>query len=151
MGIIMLTGACAAEQRIEGLEDGADDYVAKPFSPADLLARVEAVLRRRRERGHAGFGPFALDRRQWQVTDGAGRVLDLSPTEVDLVAAFASHPDQPLGRDDLLRPAPARDDPLDRSIDSRIGRLRRKLAAAGLPEDAIRTLRGQGHLYATRG
>ncbi len=150
MGIIMLTGADAPDQRIEGLEDGADDYVTKPFSPADLTARVEAVLRRRRERAHLAFGPFALDRRQWRLTDGGGRVLDLSPTEVDLVAAFASHPDRPLGRDDILRLAPARDDPLDRSIDSRIGRLRRKLEAAGLPRGAIRTLRGKGYLYSTR-
>lgn len=151
MGIILLTGADAPGQLIEGLEDGADDYVTKPFSAADLSARIEAVLRRRRERAHLAFGPFALDLAAWRLLDGAGRVVELSPTEIDLVAAFATHADRPLTRDDLLRLAPARDDPLDRSIDSRVGRLRRKLEAAGLPVDAIRTLRGKGYLYATRG
>lgn len=145
MGIVMLTGAGALEARVEGLAI-ADDYVAKPFSLAELKARVEAVLRRRA--GGLAFGLLTVDLVGWRVLGPAGP-LDLSPTEVDLIAAFASRPDAPLSRDDLLRLAPAGDDVEDRSIDSRVSRLRRKLAALGL--DPIRTLRGSGYIYHTRG
>lgn len=146
MGIMMLTGAGALEARVEGLAV-ADDYVAKPFSLAELVARVEAVLRRRV--GGLAFGALTVDLAGWRVLGPAGP-LDLSPTEVDLVAAFASRADTPLHRDDLLRLAPARDDVEDRSIDSRVSRLRRKLADLGV-EDPIRTLRGFGYVYHTRG
>ncbi len=145
-GIIMLTGAGAVEARVEGLAV-ADDYVAKPFSLAELAARVEGVLRRRA--AGLSFGPLTVDLAAWRVV-GAEGPLDLSPTEVDLIAAFASRPDEPLTRDDLLRLAPARDDPEDRSIDSRIARLRRKLEGLGAG-DPIRTLRGFGYVYHTRG
>ncbi len=144
--IIMLTGAGALDARIEGLAV-ADDYVAKPFSLAELAARVDALLRRRQS--DLSFGPLRVDRAAWRVS-GPDGPLDLSPTEVDLIAAFASRPDVPLTRDDLLRLAPARDDPEDRSIDSRVARLRRKLEALGCG-DPIRTLRGLGYIYHTRG
>lgn len=146
MGIVMLTGADGLEARIEGLSV-ADDYVAKPFSLAELVARVEAVLRRRS--GGLAFGALTVDLVGWRVM-GPDGALDLSPTEVDLIAAFASRPDTPLDRDDLLRLAPARDDVEDRSIDSRVSRLRAKLAALGIG-DPIRTLRGFGYVYHTRG
>ena len=146
MGIVMLTGEGALARRLEGLAV-ADDYVAKPFSLAELAARIEAVLRRRA--GGLAFGPLTVDLAGWRVR-GPGGPLDLSPTEIDLIAAFASHPDTPLDRDALLRLAPARDDVEDRSVDSRVSRLRRKLADLGL-EDPIRTLRGFGYVYHTRG
>lgn len=146
MGIVMLTGASGLAARVEGLAV-ADDYVAKPFSLAELAARVEAVLRRRS--GGLPFGALTVDLVGWRVT-GPDGALDLSPTEVDLIAAFASRPDTPLHRDDLLRLAPARDDVEDRSIDSRVSRLRAKLATVGIG-DPIRTLRGFGYVYHTRG
>ena len=146
MGIVMLTGADGLEARIEG-PSVADDYVAKPFSLAELAARVEAVLRRRS--GGLAFGALTVDLVGWRVM-GPDGALDLSPTEVDLIASFASRPDTPLDRDDLLRLAPARDDVEDRSIDSRVSRLRAKLAALGIG-DPIRTLRGFGYVYHTRG
>lgn len=147
MAIIFLTGAGTPEARIEGLAI-ADDYVPKPFSLAELRARIEAVLRRR-ARG-LGFGHLTVDLAAWRVLGPEGP-LDLAPGEVDLIAAFASHPDAPLSRDDLLRLAPARDDdPSDRSVDSRLSRLRPKLEAAGAG-GLIRTLRGFGYLYHTRG
>lgn len=146
LGLVMLTGAGEVAARIEGLAV-ADDYVPKPFSLPELRARIEAVLRRR-AKGLA-FGPLTVDLVAWQVTGPDGPV-GLTPGEVDLVAAFATHPDTPLSRDDILRLAPARDDPTDRSVDSRLSRLRRKLEAFGAG-DLIRTLRGAGYLYHTRG
>lgn len=146
LGIVFLTGAGAVEARVEGLAV-ADDYVAKPFSLAELAARIEAVLRRRS--GGLSFGLLSVDPVGWRVC-GPDGPLDLSPTEVDLVAAFASRPDTPLSRDDLLRLAPAGDDVEDRSIDSRVSRLRRRLAGLGVA-DPIRTLRGFGYVYHTRG
>lgn len=144
--IIMLTGKGAVDERVEGLAL-ADDYVAKPFSLLELAARVDAVLRRRA--AGLAFGPLSVDLAAWRVVGPKGP-LDLSPTEIDLIAVFASRPDVPLTRDELLRLAPARDDPEDRSIDSRIARLRRKLEALGIT-DPIRTLRGFGYVYHTRG
>lgn len=146
LGIVILTGACDLDARIEGLAV-ADDYVAKPFSLAELAARIDAVLRRRA--GGLTFGPLTVDLAGWRVLGPDGS-LELSPTEIDLIAAFASRPDVPLDRDEILRLAPARDDVEDRSIDSRVSRLRRKLAALGI-DDPIRTLRGFGYLYHTRG
>ena len=146
IGIVMLTGRGDLEARLEGLAV-ADDYLAKPFSLAELAARIEAVLRRRA--GGLAFGALTVDLVGWRVLGPAGP-LDWTATEVDLVAAFASRPDTPLDRDALLRLAPARDDVEDRSIDSRVSRLRRKLAELGV-DDPLRTLRGLGYVYHTRG
>jgi DNA-binding response OmpR family regulator len=151
VGIVMLTGKAEIEARVEGLDTGADDYVTKPFSLAELAARVDAVLRRRAADRMLPLGPLVIDLKEWRVATATGTPLDFSPTEVDLVVAFASNPDRPLTRDELLRLAPARDDPNDRSIDSRVARLRQKLADLALEGDPIRTLRGYGYVYTTRG
>lgn len=151
VGIVMLTGKGEVEARVEGLDIGADDYVTKPFSLSELAARVDAVLRRRAAERMLPFGPLVVDRKEWRVSLASGDRLDLSPTEVDLIAAFASNPDRPLTRDELLRLAPARDDTNDRSIDSRVARLRQKLVDLKLDGDPIRTLRGYGYVYTTRG
>ncbi len=150
IGIVMLTGAGDLVDRVAGLEVGADDYVTKPFSLAELNARIAAVLRRRRLAGQeiVAFGPLSLDLRRWRVLDAEGAPLPLFPTEVDLIAAFATHRGRVLSRDDLLRLAPAHgDDPLDRSIDTRITRLRRKLEQAGADGQLIQALRGNGYVY----
>ena len=155
-GIVMLTGADTLIDRVVGLEVGADDYVGKPFDLAELRARIEAVLRRRVPGGHGqplpegilAFGPYRFDTRRFRLTDAAGAEVPLAAMELDLVAAFATHPRRALTREDLLRLAPARDgDSFDRSIDNRITRLRRKLERDPAKPELIKTVRGAGYLY----
>jgi DNA-binding response OmpR family regulator len=150
LGIVMLTAADAMIDRVVGLEVGADDYVTKPFSLPELSARIDAVLRRRQRlrEGRIPFGPFTLDLRDWKLLAPDGTTLALSGTEIDLIAAFATNEGKVLSRDDILRLAPAHgDDPIDRSIDTRITRLRRKLERDGLDTDLIATSRGSGYIY----
>lgn len=150
LGVIMLTGAGEVGDRIAGLERGADDYVPKPFSLPELKARIEAVLRRRRtmQAGLLSFGPMRLDLKNWALLGPDGAALPLMGTEIDLIAAFVTHPETVLSRDDILRLAPAHgDDPLDRSVDTRITRLRAKFERLGLDPDLIRTARGSGYIY----
>jgi DNA-binding response OmpR family regulator len=155
-GIIMLTAADTIIDRVVGLEVGADDYVGKPFDLAELRARIEAVLRRRLHQakpsslaaGILPFGPYRFDTKRFRLTDATGEEVSLADMELDLVAAFASHPGHALGRADLLRLAPARnDDTFDRSIDNRITRLRRKLERDPAKPELIKTVRGAGYLY----
>jgi len=152
-GIIMLTGTGDLVDRVVGLEIGADDYLAKPVALAELAARITAVLRRR-SAGLAAvdgvaFGSFRFDLRAFSLLDAAGRPVDLSPMEVDLVAAFATNPGRVLSRDELMRLAPPRDDDSnDRSIDHRVTRLRRKLEDDPEHPQLIKTVRGTGYVYA---
>jgi DNA-binding response OmpR family regulator len=97
----------------------------------------------------APFGPFRLDLRAFCLRDAAGKAVDLSPMEVDLVAAFATNPGRVLSRDELMRLAPPRDDESnDRSIDHRVTRLRRKLEADPEHPQLIKTVRGMGYVHA---
>jgi DNA-binding response OmpR family regulator len=152
-GIIMLTGTGDMVDRVVGLEIGADDYLAKPVALAELAARIAAVLRRRAAaqapvEGIA-FGAFRFDLRAFSLLNTAGRPVDLSPMEVDLVAAFATNPGRVLSRDELMRLAPPRgDDSNDRSIDHRVTRLRRKLEVDPEHPQLIKTVRGAGYIYA---
>lgn len=149
-GIVMLTGFDDLIDKVVGLEIGADDYVTKPFSLPELGARLQAVLRRRRsdKATVVPFGAFFLDLKCWKLYEPSGREVSLFPTEIDLVAAFATNPGKMLTRDDILRLAPAhRNDSLDRSIDTRITRLRRKLESRGLDGDLVKTSRGHGYMY----
>lgn len=150
LGIIMLTGAIDLVDRVVGLEIGADDYITKPFSLNELHARIEAVLRRRRFNGEnvIAFGAFSLDLKRWKLFEPNGEEVPLFPTEIDLIAAFATRAGKLLSRDDILKLAPAHgSDPIDRSIDSRIKRLRRKLEQSGQNGDLIETTRGSGYIY----
>ena len=153
-GIVILTGAGDLVDRVVGLEIGADDYLAKPVELAELAARISAVLRRRPVGGAAAaagpsFGPYNLDLRAFCLRDSTGHPVELSPMEVDLVAAFATNPGKVLTRDDLLRLAPPRDDEShDRSIDHRVTRLRRKLEADPEHPQLIKTVRGVGYVHA---
>ena len=154
-GIVMLTGANTVIDRIVGLEIGADDYIAKPCAMAELRARIEAVLRRRRPPlgeslpdGIVRFGPYRFDIKRFLLTDGHGSEVPLAPMELDLVAAFALHPGRALSREDLLRLAPPRgDDSFDRSVDNRVTRLRRKLESDPTRPELIKTLRSAGYIY----
>ena len=150
LGIIMLTASDDTVDQVVGLETGADDYIAKPYEPRELHARVEAVLRRRRFNASdiVPFGAFSLDLKQWKLFEPNGAEVPLFPTEIDLIAAFATRAGKLLTRDEILKLAPAHGtDPIDRSIDSRIKRLRRKLEQSGQNGDLIETARGNGYIY----
>ena len=152
IGIIMLTGAATPVDRVVGLEVGADDYVAKPVDLAELAARIEAVLRRRRPADLLPFGPYLFDVKGFRLLDGAQKPVPLGEMELDLVAAFATRPGKVLGRDELMRLAPPRgDDPFDRSIDKRVTRLRAKLERVPDKPELIKTVRGGGYVHPARG
>ena len=138
-----------------GLELGADDYIAKPFTPRELLARIRAVLRRAATREATArparrvhFAGWALDTVRRELTSPAAAAVDLSLGEYDLLLAFIEHPQRVLSRDELLdlakNRAPAGP---DRSIDIQVSRLRRKLDADPLAPPLIRTMRGAGYLF----
>lgn len=156
--VIMISGAGSALDRIIGLEVGADDYLAKPFDPRELLARVKTVLRRYRRAPPAAaaedtrrtlqLGNCRLDLERRQLFDGAGSEIPLTAMEFDLLQAFAQRPNRPLSRDQLLNLTQHRDwNPFDRSIDIRIARLRRKLEPDPNKPQIIRTLRGVGYMF----
>ena len=160
-GILMLTSADSVFDKVAGLEVGADDYLAKPFAPVELEARIAAVLRRRRPKGsndaeflpagHFHFGAYVFDATARSLSDADGVAMSLTPMELDLVAAFATRPGQVIGRDELLDLAPPRgDEPFDRSIDSRITRLRRRVEKDPAKPELIKTIRGVGYLYPRR-
>lgn len=149
--ILMLTARAGEHEKVRGLRGGADDYLTKPFGRQELVARVEALLRRRRERAtmrdvysdsrlEADFG-----QRSVKVN---GRALELSPLEFRLRAAFVQHPGQVLTHDQLLELV--WDDAFGASKDQLklyVGYLRRKLDEGGA-EDLIETVRGFGYRYA---
>jgi two-component system OmpR family response regulator len=154
--IIMLTAAGDLTDRIVGLEVGADDYVTKPFDQRELLARVKAVLRRVPAGGELGEGPRPMIQfDEWRV-DLARRELRspddtlvvLSGSEFDLLLAFVEHPKRVLTRDQLLDLArgPAHD-AYDRSIDTLVSRLRRKLEDDPKTPVLIRTVRNGGYMF----
>ncbi len=158
--IVMLTARGEESDRIAGLEGGADDYVTKPFSPRELLARIRAVLRRLRAprnsvltqpSGILSFDGWILDLRRRELQSPAGTLIDLSTGEFDLLVAFVEHANRVLSREALMQFAKARmsDDPFDRTIDVQISRLRRKLEADTNGSQLIKTVRGAGYLFAS--
>ena len=155
--VMMLTGRQDVADRVMGLELGADDYMTKPFSARELLARIRALLRRsrlqetvaqsvRKVRAHR-FAGFELNVRLRTVTTPQGNVLALRSTEFNLLTAFLASPQQVLSRDQLLTQSRLHNDEVyDRSIDVQVGRLRRKLDPTGATE-IIRTERGAGYVF----
>jgi DNA-binding response OmpR family regulator len=142
--IVMLTARDEEPDRIVGLEVGADDYLAKPFSPRELVARMKAVLRRSEPRAAAtvlALGDVVLDRETHEVT-AAGEPVELTAKEFDLLAYFLSNSGALLSRDQLLDRVWGVEYPGGtRTVDVHVAQLRRKL---GRPE-LIRTLRGAGY------
>ena len=155
IGIIMVTVASDTVDRVVGLETGADDYIAKPFEPRELLARVKSVLRRAIGAAQAAVGPRVrmgrrvLDLEKRVLVDPAnGSEETLTASEFDLLRVFAEHPNKPLQRDWLLEVTAHRDmEPFDRAIDLRITRLRRKIELDPAHPNAIRTVRGVGYMF----
>ena len=155
--IIMLSARGEDIDRIVGLEVGADDYLAKPFNPRELLARIRAVLRRRvtpavtetNELVH--FSDFELDLSAQRLTK-AGLDVNLTTAEFSILQLFTSHPNRVLSRDQLMDMLKGYDrDPFDRSIDVRVTRLRRKIEPNPTEPVYIRTIWGQGYLFSPKG
>jgi two-component system OmpR family response regulator len=154
--IIMLSAMGEDTDRIVGLEVGADDYLAKPCNPRELLARVRAVLRRRADREPVDgdgtaveFAGWRLDLLRRELRSPDGVLINLSDGEFNLLRAFADHPQRVLTRDQLLDLARGREsDAYDRAIDVQISRLRRKLdGASSASDELIRTVRNEGYLF----
>ncbi len=158
--IIMLTAMGEETDRIVGLEMGADDYLAKPFNPRELLARIKAVLRR--SEGANRRSPHEMPERLrflgWTLLPGARELIDpdqtlipLSTAEFALLMAFATRPGRVLSRDQLLDLARGRDThAFDRAIDTLVSRLRRKLGDEPRNPQIIKTVRGGGYMFAPK-
>lgn len=140
--ILMLTAMDEVKDRIRGLEDGADDYLAKPFEPRELMLRIQAILRRASGKTEAKtlvFGAYRFDPVQGDLTRD-GTSITLSTMELTLLRLLAGTPDQPVSREHI---AAGMHGISDRSVDVQIARLRKKLS------HAIRTVRGQGYMLRT--
>ncbi len=150
--IIMLTARSEEENRIQGLEEGADDYVTKPFSPRELLARIRALLRR--SRGDTGARPLearglSLDPASHRVTVN-GAELQLGPTEYRLLHFFMTHPERVFSRNQLLDQVWGDNVYIEeRTIDVHIRRLRKALEPGG-HDRLIQTVRGAGYRFSTQ-
>lgn len=157
--ILMLSARGEEIDRVVGLEMGADDYLAKPFSPRELLARLRALLRRSQGQAEVAqqqsalpvFGPFQLDVASHRLTRD-GVEVKLSTAEFGLLRIFVEHPLRVLSRDLLIDMLKGYErDPFDRSVDTRVTRLRRKIEPNPGEPVYIRTVRGEGYLFNPRG
>jgi two-component system phosphate regulon response regulator OmpR len=162
VGIIMVTASGDVIDRVVGLEVGADDYLAKPFDPRELLARVKSVLRRIQAKpandaqpaatsapARQRFGRCEIDVDARRLFEIGGSEIAMTAMEFDLLRVFLANPNRVLSRDQLLMHTRNREwEPFDRSIDIRIGRLRRKVEPdpTGGPR-CIRTVRNGGYMF----
>ena len=147
--LLMLTARGSEADRIAGLDIGADDYLSKPFNPRELVARINAILRRHSSpvAKSLHFGPYTLDLHTRSLS-AAGTRLEITTAEFELLRVLATHPRQPLSRDTLMQLARGRDHtPFDRSIDVRISRLRRLLEPDPSHPRFIQTLWGFGYVF----
>ena len=156
--IILLTARSEETDRIVGLEMGADDYVTKPFSPRELLARIKAVLRRAGEGGGRvrapdtdsyAFGPWVLKSGERELVDQSGVAIPLSTGEYNLLHALVTRPRRVLSRDQLLDLSQGRElAAFERSIDNHISRLRKKIEENPSDPKLIKTVWGGGYMLA---
>ena len=156
--VLLLTARDDETDRIVGLEMGADDYVVKPFSPRELLARIKAVIRRTRmlppnlriteTSDIISFGQWRLDTTARHLLDEEGTVVSLSGAEFRLLRVLLDHPQRVLSRDQLLNLTQGRDAELfDRSIDLMISRLRQRLRDDAKEPAYIKTVRSEGYVF----
>ncbi|WP_194294672.1 MULTISPECIES: response regulator [Herbaspirillum] len=157
--VIMLTARGEPLDRILGLEMGADDYLAKPFEPRELFARIRSVLRRTQalppnmaqpDVATMRFAGWTLDLTARHLVNRDGVVVALSGAEFRLLKVFLDHPNRVLNRDQLLELTQGREsDPFDRSVDIQISRLRQKLGDDARTPTIIKTVRNEGYVLAT--
>jgi DNA-binding response OmpR family regulator len=156
--ILMLTGRAEEADRVMGLELGADDYLTKPFSPRELLARIRALLRRAQAQASVAdqvakvrayrFGRWELNIGLRKLKDADGNAVDLTNGEFSLLTAFLSAPQRVLTRDQLLDLSRLHNaEVYDRSIDVQILRLRRKIEIDAARPEFIKTERGAGYVF----
>jgi len=156
--IIMLTGRKDEADRVMGLELGADDYLTKPFSPRELLARIRALLRRSRARETVAdnlsrirayrFAGWELNVRLRRLKSPQGEIVSTTNSEFNLLVAFLVAPQRVLSRDQLLELSRLHNDEVyDRSVDVQVGRLRKKIEPKGTQAPLIRTERGAGYVF----
>ncbi len=159
--VILVTALGEDTDRIIGLEVGADDYVAKPFNPRELLARVKAVLRRtnalppdtqpQHSEGTIRFGDWTFDPVRRELTGADGIALSLSSGEYKMLQVFLAHPGAVLSRDRLLDLTQGRDAaPFDRAIDNQVSRLRRKIEEDPKNPTLIKTVWGGGYVFSAK-
>jgi DNA-binding response OmpR family regulator len=154
--IILLTAKAEEMDRVVGLEIGADDYVTKPFSPRELLARIKAVLRRAGENGNLvrapdaetyGFGQWLLRSGERELVGEDGVAIPLSTGEYNLLHAFVTHPRRVLSREQLLDLSQGRElAAFERSIDNHISRLRKKIETNPSDPKLVKTVWGGGYM-----
>jgi DNA-binding response OmpR family regulator len=156
--IIMLTGRKEEADRVMALELGADDYLTKPFSPRELLARIRSLLRRSRAHETVAdalakirayrFAGWELNVRVRRLKSPQGDVIELRNAEFNLLAVFLASPQRVLTREQLLSMSHLHDDEVfERAIDTQVGRLRKKFEEHGTSEELIHTERGTGYIF----
>ena len=150
--VLMLTGKGDAMDRIIGLELGADDYLAKPFEPRELLARIRAILRRNGQATSSSkrmvFGSLEIDR-DARMVQVAGNPVELTSYQFDLLVALAERAGRVLSRDQIMEAVRGRElEAFDRSIDVHMGRIRAVLEADPKDPKRILTVRGVGYVFA---
>lgn len=156
--IIMLTAKGDEIDRIIGLEVGADDYLAKPFNPRELLARIHSLLRRANYQNadessdeFVCFGEYQFNKKSLILTR-SGKEVELGYADIGLLQLFIEKPNQPLSRDFILNQLSGIDrDPFDRSVDVRVTRLRKKIESDPATPQFIRTARGIGYRFTPKG
>ncbi len=161
---VVVSGRGTLDDRLKGLEQGADDYLPKPVEPAELVARVKSVLRRARhvawpaetEGGSGGkhavarFAGWQVDFTTYELTGPDGRVQSLSKAEAEILRAFLNASGRVITRDFLLECLFASgEEPFDRSVDVRVSRLRKKLNDTPKTSNLIRTVYGAGYVFAS--
>jgi two-component system OmpR family response regulator len=157
MPILMLTARGEETDRIVGLEMGADDYLPKPFSPRELLARIKSILRRTHDGGAAAavrefrFARWTLDVGAHHLVDAQGVVVPLSTGEFRLLRALVENGNRVMSRDQLMESLAGREaGPFDRTVDVMISRLRRRLEDDAREPALIKTVRNEGYLLAAK-
>jgi DNA-binding response OmpR family regulator len=154
VGIIMVTASGDTIDQVVGLETGADDYIAKPYEPRALLARIKAVMRRAggaeaaTSTPRVRMGKCLLDLQSRRLVALSGEEIPLRTGEYELLKLFAENPNRPLSRDWLLESTSHREmEAFDRAIDIRILRIRRKIEADPARPTSIRTVRSAGYMF----